>query len=307
MKKQLLLGAFIISSFFCANAQYSTSFESSEGFTLGQLGTQNGWGVSQIANQATVTISDAYASEGSYSLSVAGENGTNHSLRGAFSPTFVVSGDIITFSFDIMTSAFSDNGSDFLISPQSPTQELISSRVLFRFDGAISVLDEVDGAPLNYVVTEATYEAETWYNVAIVQNNTNGTLDYYLDGELIYSGVAFGATNIEQITILNDNYEGQAWIDNIQVVEGLLSVKSPIASQFSIYPNPATDVINITNADNILVNNVAVVDLNGRTVKSLNFNNVSEAQINIGDLASGMYLLNVSSDKGTMTKKIVKN
>jgi hypothetical protein len=87
-----------------------------------------------------------------------------------------------------------------------------------------------------------------------------------------------------------------------------LSIKeNAVSSQFSVYPNPANNVINITNADNMLVNAVTVTDLNGRTVKNVSFDNVASAQVNVADLASGMYILNVTSDKGTATKKFVKN
>lgn len=79
-----------------------------------------------------------------------------------------------------------------------------------------------------------------------------------------------------------------------------------LASKLSIYPVPANDVINIANAENILINGAEIVDLNGRTVKAAKFNGVSEASINISDLASGMYMMTVSSDQGTLTKKIVK-
>jgi hypothetical protein len=95
-------------------------------------------------------------------------------------------------------------------------------------------------------------------------------------------------------------------IDNV-IMDSNLGTESVLASQFAVYPNPAVNVLNITNAENILVNNVSIVDLNGRTVKSVKFDGVSEAQVNISDLSAGMYLVNISSDKGITTKKIVKN
>ncbi|WP_417355170.1 T9SS type A sorting domain-containing protein [Flavobacterium sp.] len=94
-------------------------------------------------------------------------------------------------------------------------------------------------------------------------------------------------------------------LDNF-VVTNELSTDNFLATQLSIYPNPSSDVINITNASNILLNGVEIIDLNGRVVKSAKFNGVSEAQVNISDLSAGMYLMNVSSDQGTTTKKIVK-
>src|SRR5690606_18599144 len=137
---------------------------------------------------------------------------------------------------------------------------------------------------------------------------TAGTINYYINDALAYEGVVFSAvTTVDQISFRNDNYPGSvAYIDNVEVPSGVLGVNEQLLSQFSIYPNPASDVINIANAENILVNGVEIVDLNGRVVKSVNFNGVTQAQINISELSSGMYLMNVSSDQGTTTKKIVK-
>lgn len=311
MKKQLLLGAFLLSSILGANAQYATSFESSEGFTLGSLNSQNGWGVSAAAVSGT-NVSDADSSDGDYSLSLMGNGAGTTSLIGAFSSNDIsVSGDL-DFSFDIKIPTLSANGTEFYISSQAPTQQMLTARMVFANTGEILILDvDPQGtpqAPLNFFLAEGTIEADTWYNVRIAHNFSQDNIEFYLDDTLIYTTAeVFAATAVEQLVFVHDNGATGAFIDNIAVTGQTASVKNPIASQFSIYPNPATDVINIANADNILVNNVAVVDLNGRTVKSLNFDGVTEAQVNIADLAAGMYLLNVSSDKGTMTKKIVKN
>jgi len=86
-----------------------------------------------------------------------------------------------------------------------------------------------------------------------------------------------------------------------------LSVKPVVASStFAVYPNPTSNVVNV-NSNNALVNAVNFTDLNGRVVKSAKFNGVTDAQVNISDLASGVYMMNISSDKGTTVKKIVKN
>lgn len=77
------------------------------------------------------------------------------------------------------------------------------------------------------------------------------------------------------------------------------------ASEMSVFPNPATNVINVSNPD-ALVNGVTITDLNGRTVKTVKLAGVSEAQISVSDLSAGMYLMNITSDKGAVTKKIVK-
>lgn len=97
-------------------------------------------------------------------------------------------------------------------------------------------------------------------------------------------------------------------LDDVSVVEGdVAGTNQALASKLSVYPNPANGIVNINNDQNILVNGVEIVDINGRTVKSVKYDGVSNAQINISDLSSGMYLMNISSDKGMSTKKIMKN
>ena len=47
-------------------------------------------------------------------------------------------------------------------------------------------------------------------------------------------------------------------------------------------------------------------DINGRTVKSLKVDSLTNAQVNISDLAQGIYTVKISSENGSATKKIVK-
>lgn len=100
--------------------------------------------------------------------------------------------------------------------------------------------------------------------------------------------------------------QGGIALDSFTVTSPL-STGDELANQFSVYPNPASNVIKISGNNNVLVNGVTVTDLNGRTVKTVKFNNVASAEVNIENLAAGMYMVNITSDKGTATKKIVKN
>jgi len=96
------------------------------------------------------------------------------------------------------------------------------------------------------------------------------------------------------------------FLDTIEItVTGTAGTNDVLASTFAVFPNPASNVITVSGKD-ALVNGVELIDLNGRTVKALKVNNVSEAQINISDLSAGVYMMNISSDKGVTTKKIVK-
>jgi hypothetical protein len=77
-----------------------------------------------------------------------------------------------------------------------------------------------------------------------------------------------------------------------------------LASNFSVFPNPANDIVTVTSND-IVIDSIEFTDINGRTVKNVNTIGSNESQINISDLAQGVYMMKITSDKGTATKKLV--
>jgi hypothetical protein len=94
------------------------------------------------------------------------------------------------------------------------------------------------------------------------------------------------------------------FLDTLDITS-VLSTNNFVASKLSVYPNPASSVINISSTINATINTVEMTDLNGRVVlsKSVNANN---GQIAIGDLAAGVYMMKIATDQGTAIKKVVK-
>lgn len=93
-------------------------------------------------------------------------------------------------------------------------------------------------------------------------------------------------------------------VDNFVVTQTLKNNEF-LASKLNIYPNPSTDLINISNNANAIINIVEMSDLNGRIVKTKTLN-ATEGQVSISDLSTGVYMMKISTDAGTATKKIVK-
>jgi len=78
-----------------------------------------------------------------------------------------------------------------------------------------------------------------------------------------------------------------------------------LSSNFSVFPNPVKNVINFSNNTNAVVSLVEMTDLNGRVIKSQKVN-ATEGQISVSDLATGMYMMKITTDQGVAVKKIVK-
>lgn len=87
----------------------------------------------------------------------------------------------------------------------------------------------------------------------------------------------------------------------------VLKTDSFVSKKFSTFPNPANDVVTLTNSDSILFSDVAILDINGRTVKNIKVQDLSEVQINVSDLMSGVYFMNITTTEGVAVKKFIKN
>jgi hypothetical protein len=69
-------------------------------------------------------------------------------------------------------------------------------------------------------------------------------------------------------------------------------------SSVNIYPNPATDIINI---DVLKVTSVSIMDLNGKLILRSN-----QKQIDVSSLAKGIYSVEIISGNNKVVKKLVK-
>lgn len=92
------------------------------------------------------------------------------------------------------------------------------------------------------------------------------------------------------------------FLDSISLTSNL-STNDNLISAFSIYPNPASTVINISNINNVEIKNISVVDINGRVIKN---QSGALAEINVSDINTGVYFVNIETNEGKTTKKFIK-
>lgn len=94
-------------------------------------------------------------------------------------------------------------------------------------------------------------------------------------------------------------------IDDFKVTTtGTLKTSDFFKNNFTVYPNPANDVINVSNLGNLEITKASITDVNGRIVKEVNS---SFDSINISELNAGVYFLKINTLEGSGTTKIVKN
>jgi len=173
-----------------------------------------------------------------------------------------------------------------------------------------------------YKALSDCYGAERFsIGVYVGSGNPTQTSDFTIISPIPYIQATSYTTWTEQIQSLNA-YNGMTirigircvspdrymlMIDDFKVTATTLSTDDFVSSKFSVYPNPANNLVTVSNNGNIQINKVSITDINGRTVKSTNYNGVTETQVNISELNAGIYFMNIDTNEGTATKKIVKN
>jgi hypothetical protein len=170
------------------------------------------------------------------------------------------------------------------------------------------------GSTSDYSVAGVSFG--TWYDYTLVYNGTSITI--YRDG------VSVGSQNVTlntvgdtfRIGVSNSGIQKlQADIDYIRIFNQVLTaaqVSALVANpslannevvennlRFTIYPNPAQDILNIESENE--VKSVEIYSIQGQKVLS-----VSSKVINISDLTSGLYLVQVTDIENiTAAKKLI--
>lgn len=138
--------------------------------------------------------------------------------------------------------------------------------------------------------------------VKSVKSNSNPSVvsaDINANEELVLTPIGSGTADI----VISFNSNGK-------VVEKTLKVNSTASTlataevkkiEFSIYPNPVTDVVNIKTQERVI--SVAIYDASGKLINT-QFNN---GQINVSMLTKGMYILKATTDKAVYQQKLIKN
>ncbi len=109
-----------------------------------------------------------------------------------------------------------------------------------------------------------------------------------LDGETIY------------IAFVNQTDDGfKLYVDDIRVEIDDPAALDELNVQVGVYPNPTRDVVNIKSKASI--EEVIVRSMNGKTMAS-----TSSTSVDLSSFESGVYLLEIKTDKGSVNKRVIK-
>jgi hypothetical protein len=223
-----------------------------------------------------------------------------------------------------VTSTFSNNAStgiqsgrlDFVVAQTANTENDFLENVVYDFAETLSptevdVTFDVEGtAGLEIQVKIETYDASD----VLVENLNTGfnTLDAVVGFEpMVFNKPVTLPFNKIKL-FLKVRGASMAQIGDFVEFDNVLGsfqyevLSTPSFDVFSdnkikLFPNPAKDVVNFSNIKNL--QSVTVFDITGKKV--LESKKISNNQLNISALKTGVYLVNVVSDNILTTKKLI--
>lgn len=177
---------------------------------------------------------------------------------------------------------------------------------LWLYEGSNTI--EMRYGPSNIEYPQFSYEGEPGPFVGLLSGLD--LINEIPTGELIVlindpaAPISIPKFNVEDIPSLNGTipdgmvYTFSKVISNVQEVD-------QYSDLISIFPNPTEDLININiEGDNLLIDQVTIYNALGKEVL---ITNDTRQAIDLSDLADGIYLVKISTDKGLVTKRVTKN
>ena len=174
-----------------------------------------------------------------------------------------------------------------------------------RTDNYIYAL-AMDGSRMNY----GTFYGGTGIDYGVTLPTTTGfyTLGY---SSLNNSSNSMFSTNPSLNQFIYDNNGKQYYGTYISYFKRKsLGIKdsSSIPVTFNIYPNPATDILNIQSKENLPENtSLTIFDISGKQVFSRRAENSNINQINVSNLSSGVYILQIKGNNIDQAFKFIKD
>lgn len=270
----------------------------------------------QDSGSGGTTECDKYNREHTFAQSWYGGS-NSHSLRSdahhVFPSDKKVNGVRSNYAFgEVSTTEYiSNNGS-----------KLGTSKITGPNDKVFEPINEYKGdiaRALLYVAVRYQSEIDSW------ENNNNGG-DNMLDGssdkvfeqwalDMLFKWHTEDPVSQKELNRNNEIFKHQGnrnpFIDHpeyvAQIWDSVLSTENnTLLSNISVYPNPTSNnKITITIPNQLNINSIILYSIIGSKVYDVKNPTTLNNKLNISNLKSGLYLLKITSDKSSISKKII--
>lgn len=147
------------------------------------------------------------------------------------------------------------------------------------------------------------YPEDQWFLIIHEIDMDALTYSIEVDGAPFLTNETYIGTQLGAIDFFSIDVNNEYWVDDVLYLDEFLGTDDFSAENFSVYPNPVQDVLNINTTS--VVDTINVYDVLGKLVLQSQPDAVSPS-IDMSTLASGAYLVQVTIDNASKTIKIIK-
>ena len=180
-------------------------------------------------------------------------------------------------------TVFPDNISP-VVSAALPSQVSINSATVIDLKNIVSDADNLSVAIVKTIQSNSDTEVVS----AII--NTNDEL------------VLTPEKNGEATVVIRFNSNGK-WVEKSIAITASTTLGTDDFKklELGIYPNPATDILNIKTQDEL--RNVTIYDISGKILNT----RVSNNQVDVSAFVKGIYIINITTENANYVQKFIKN
>jgi len=216
---------------------------------------------------------------------------------------------IDSMSIDIDSFDCDDVGEAEVTLTVTDTDGLTSTCIAF-----VQVIDDTEivdsGCPEDFEVTVNTgssYELLDYRDdLTAISDNCNYTFLGLNQSPSAGTQLAVGVHTITVSGLLNDGTIVSCSFD-ITVVDGLGIGDNTSLSSLVLYPNPTSELVQLSNPQNLDLETISIYDMMGRLIKLVDLNDMgSEMSIDISDLADSNYFAIIQGSQNKIVKQLIK-
>jgi len=258
----------------------------------------------QVKSGATAAAaSNRYVFKSGLDTAWANRNAGNNILKGTLE---IYTGTAT--GVNLMTSVIYTADSGMVGIAYNSGTKLISGLANLTSSAGVSGFYNITG------ISSTVFPANTWVTVGYTYDSVNGVITYTVNGSTITLAVA-GYTitknlvpdehDITSAFGTGNNASTTAAIDNVSIqAVNAASLGTATVGQIgniaiSLFPNPTADYLNFSGK----VKSVQVFDAAGRNVSTAKTVN---NQVDVRNLAKGVYIIKFETENGTQTEKFIK-
>ena len=198
----------------------------------------------------------------------------------------------LTQSYNIQTTGLSEGFHSFYVRAQvtDGTWGLYDRQIIYIKDFTVVGSDIVSAE--YFIDSDPGTGNGTSFSISTATQMITFDTDGLADGDHLF-----------YVRVLNQDGEWSFYDHALFTIDPNLGVSENLINQLVVYPNPTDGLINISSSVDITITNTVIYDLTGKTLYQSKQN---LHQLDVSSFPSGIYILNLTSDKGSASYKLIK-